>query len=82
MIKVSFCTLLGYRKYMASTERQTQRQAEYACPACKHTVATVLARHKTLGIFVPVWGPGPCRNPACGRFVSEDESEPAEHAGR
>lgn len=27
---------------------------------------TVIRRHKTLGAWVPVWGPGPCRNPACG----------------
>ncbi|MFE7755388.1 hypothetical protein [Streptomyces sp. NPDC057429] len=66
---------------MSSTERQTDRQAEYACPACKHAVATVLARHKTLGIFVPVWGPGPCRNPDCSRCVTADEPEPAERAG-
>ncbi|MGW1813495.1 hypothetical protein ACWCQM_07965 [Streptomyces sp. NPDC002125] len=53
---------------MASTERQTDRQAEYACPACKKPVDTVLERHKTLGIFVPHWGPGSCHNPHCHRY--------------
>ncbi|MEU0299941.1 hypothetical protein ABZ252_10805 [Streptomyces sp. NPDC006175] len=56
---------------MARTERQTDRQAEYVCPACKQPVATVLARHKTLGIFVPHWGAGPCQNPACRRHEAE-----------
>ncbi|MEV6259501.1 hypothetical protein AB0M42_01850 [Streptomyces sp. NPDC051784] len=62
---------------MARTERQTGRQAEYACPACKKPVATVLARHKTLGIFVPHWGPGDCRNPACHRYTEPDRDVPA-----
>ncbi|MDF6020133.1 hypothetical protein LWJ43_16935 [Streptomyces sp. JH34] len=53
---------------MARTERQTDRQAEYVCPACKQPVATVTARHKTLGIFVPHWGPGPCHNSECRRY--------------
>ncbi|MEU9058031.1 hypothetical protein AB0D13_03785 [Streptomyces sp. NPDC048430] len=56
---------------MARTERQTHRQAEYVCPACKQPVETVLARHKTLGIFVPHWGAGPCRNPECHRHEAE-----------
>ncbi|MFI2783793.1 hypothetical protein [Streptomyces sp. ALB3] len=56
---------------MARTERQTDRQAEYVCPACKQPVATVLARHKTLGVFVPHWGPGPCHNPDCRSYEAE-----------
>ncbi|MFE3513775.1 hypothetical protein [Streptomyces sp. NPDC059166] len=62
---------------MARTERQTGRQAEYACPACKKPVATVLARHKTLGIFVPQWGPGECHNPACHRYSGSEEDATA-----
>lgn len=58
---------------MARIERQHERQAEHACPACKHHVETELRRHKTLGIFVPVWGPGPCRNPDCTAYVAEAE---------
>ncbi|MFF4245899.1 hypothetical protein ACFYY2_15680 [Streptomyces sp. NPDC001822] len=57
---------------MARTERQTGRQAEYACPACKQPVDTVIERHKTLGIFVPHWGPGPCHNADCHRYSAED----------
>jgi hypothetical protein len=56
---------------MARTERQTDRQAEHVCPACKHPVETVLARHKTLGIFVPHWGAGPCHNPECRNYEAE-----------
>ncbi|MFC9943108.1 competence protein CoiA family protein [Streptomyces pratensis] len=56
---------------MARTERQTDRQAEYVCPACKQPVETVLARHKTLGIFVPHWGPGPCHSPGCRNYEPE-----------
>lgn len=62
---------------MARTERQTDRQAEYACPACKQPVATVMARHKTLGIFVPHWGPGPCHNPECHRGTEAGEAADA-----
>ncbi|MFD3612504.1 hypothetical protein ACFWXA_31445 [Streptomyces atroolivaceus] len=64
---------------MARTERQTDRQAEteYVCPTCKQPVATVLARHKTLGIFVPHWGPGPCHNHDCRRHQAESGNAPA-----
>ncbi|GAA2244056.1 hypothetical protein GCM10010145_08530 [Streptomyces ruber] len=39
---------------------------EQACPVCGQPVAMVVRRRKTLGAFVPVWGPGDCRNPECG----------------
>jgi hypothetical protein len=42
---------------------------EQVCPACGQPVATIVRRHKTLGAFVPVWGPGPCRNPKCDAYV-------------
>ncbi|MES4888837.1 hypothetical protein [Streptomyces sp. NPDC096012] len=38
---------------------------ESVCPVCGQRVETVVRRHKTLGAWVPVWGPGPCRNPDC-----------------
>ncbi|MEU0007736.1 hypothetical protein ABZ079_26495 [Streptomyces sp. NPDC006314] len=38
---------------------------ESVCPVCGQPVETVVRRHKTLGAWVPVWGPGPCRNPDC-----------------
>ncbi|MFG3310025.1 transposase [Streptomyces wuyuanensis] len=36
--------------------------------------ATAKGRHKTLGVYVPVWGPGPCHNPDCREYL-----EAAEH---
>ncbi|MEV5545284.1 hypothetical protein AB0L35_03970 [Streptomyces sp. NPDC052309] len=37
----------------------------HVCPVCGQPVETVVRRHKTLGAWVPVWVPGPCRNPDC-----------------
>ncbi|MCZ4513122.1 hypothetical protein O3Q52_34205 [Streptomyces sp. ActVer] len=47
---------------------------EYVCPVCKQAVDTVVRRHKTLGVFVPLWGAGPCRNPQCAQY-EEGEAE-------
>ncbi|WNZ14852.1 hypothetical protein [Streptomyces sp. 11x1] len=44
---------------------------EHVCPVCGQPVATVVRRHKTLGAWVPVWGPGPCRNHECTVYVDE-----------
>ncbi|MFE4756928.1 hypothetical protein [Streptomyces mirabilis] len=45
---------------------------EHVCPACRQPVTTIVVRrHKTLGAFVPVWGPGPCHNPECEAYVGE-----------
>ncbi|MFE9763435.1 hypothetical protein ACFYPC_02680 [Streptomyces sp. NPDC005808] len=49
---------------------------EYVCSACGQPVATVVKRHKTLGAWVPVWVPGPCRNPECKAYADEAEEEP------
>jgi hypothetical protein len=49
---------------------------EYACPVCGQPVDTVVHRHKTLGVVVPLWGPGPCKNPECEAYTAE-EPEPA-----
>ncbi|MGW2704310.1 hypothetical protein [Streptomyces sp. NPDC001340] len=42
---------------------------EHVCPVCGQPVDTVVRRHKTLGIWVPLWGPGPCYNPKCPAHV-------------
>ncbi|WP_086804219.1 hypothetical protein [Streptomyces caniscabiei] len=44
---------------------------EHVCPVCGQPVATVVRRHKTLGAWVPVWGPSPCRNHECAAYVDE-----------
>lgn len=51
------------------------------CPVCKHPLEmTIKKRHKTLGIFVPVWGPRPCHNPDCPEYLEEPEhSSPQDH---
>ncbi|GHF62690.1 hypothetical protein GCM10018783_34860 [Streptomyces griseosporeus] len=41
---------------------------EHVCPVCGQPVETVVRRHKTLGAWVPVWAPGPCRNPGCAAY--------------
>lgn len=44
------------------------------CPVCKgHVDMVVKKRHKTLGIFVPVWEQGPCRNPDCPEYLEVPE---------
>nr|WP_229869078.1 hypothetical protein [Streptomyces inusitatus] len=56
---------------MGSDGRRTVRdpQAGPRCPACGEPVGTVIERRKTLGAFVPFWGPGPCRNSACAEYA-------------
>ncbi|MFM9591714.1 hypothetical protein ACKI1J_04210 [Streptomyces scabiei] len=51
---------------------------EQVCPVCGQPVATVVRRHKTLGAWVPVWSPGPCRNHECAAYV--DAAVAAEEA--
>ncbi|MQY34827.1 hypothetical protein SRB17_27970 [Streptomyces sp. RB17] len=41
---------------------------DHVCPVCGRPVDTVVGRRKTLGAWVPVWGPGPCRNPDCAAY--------------
>ncbi len=48
---------------------------DHVCPSCGQRVATVVRRHKTLGAFVPVWRPGPCRNPECPTYVAPGPQE-------
>ncbi|MFD3656799.1 hypothetical protein ACTU45_01795 [Streptomyces sp. 24-1644] len=65
---------------MSSHQRETNRQTEFTCPVCKQPVATELTRHKTLGIFVPVWGAGPCRNTDCREHRAEDAEQKQDKA--
>ncbi|MET7620850.1 hypothetical protein [Streptomyces sp. NPDC005408] len=57
-------------------------QAEHVCPACGQPVTTVVKRHKTLGTFVPLWGPGPCHNPECPEYVDRGEHRGAKQPER
>ncbi|MEV7149936.1 MULTISPECIES: hypothetical protein [unclassified Streptomyces] len=47
------------------------------CPVCGRTVEAVVHRHKTLGAWVPVWGPGPCRHPDCAGNRRQEQQPPA-----
>jgi uncharacterized radical SAM superfamily Fe-S cluster-containing enzyme len=44
---------------------QVTSEREDVCPSCGHTVPAEVTRHKTLGIYVPVWRRGTCHNPDC-----------------
>jgi tellurite resistance protein TerC len=55
----------AYRKEMVKTQREVD---VYVCPSCQQPVPTALHRHKTLGVFVPVRGPGACQNRDCPDF--------------
>ncbi|MFJ6794443.1 hypothetical protein [Streptomyces sp. NPDC091268] len=46
--------------------------AQQTCPACGRPVDTVVTRRKSLGIFVPEWTPGPCRNPECPAYEADE----------
>jgi len=47
----------------------------HVCPVCGQPVETVVGRYKTLGAWVPKWGPGPCHNPDCAS--RGEHTEPA-----
>ncbi|GLF94588.1 hypothetical protein [Streptomyces yaizuensis] len=68
---------------MTSDGRGTVRgpRAEPRCPVCGLPVGTVITRRKTLGAFVPSWGPGPCRNAECAAFA-EPPARALHPAGR
>ncbi|MYX98622.1 hypothetical protein GT045_28430 [Streptomyces sp. SID486] len=59
---------------------------EPVCPVCGQPVETVVKRHKTLGAWVPVWGPAPCGNPDCAAGAeagrSADTGRPSGSTGR
>ncbi len=38
-------------------------------------MGTAIRRRKVLGVFVPVWGPGPCRNAQCEACVAEPDED-------
>lgn len=67
---------------MAGEQQQHERgtvapragHEQQTCPACGRAVETILHRRKSLGIFVPEWSPGPCRNPDCPLYVPVGDS--------
>ncbi|MEU3395252.1 hypothetical protein ACVW0K_004837 [Streptomyces filamentosus] len=75
---------------MGDEEPRTLRDplAAPPCPACGRPRATIAARHKVLGAWVPEWEVQPCRNPACplyeppDREASDREAPDREPPGR
>ncbi|MEU4653341.1 hypothetical protein AB0G32_05250 [Streptomyces sp. NPDC023723] len=51
-------------------------QAGRVCPVCQNYVAAEVTRHKTMGVFVPLWKPGRCHTPDCPEHLRG-----AEHRG-
>lgn len=45
-------------------------------------MGTAIRRRKVLGVFVPVWGPGPCRNAQCEACVVETDEDADRSGGR
>ncbi|MEU8777371.1 hypothetical protein [Streptomyces sp. NPDC048606] len=44
----------------------------HVCPTCKQPLPATVRRHKTMGVYVPLYDDAPCANPSCR------ESGPAE----
>lgn len=74
---------------MAGEQREQQAHGTVApraghdqqsCPVCGSPVDTMVGRRKSLGIFVPVWTPGPCRNRECTAYVPGYEEPRAEES--
>ncbi|WP_063831161.1 hypothetical protein [Streptomyces griseus] len=63
---------------MGDEESRTLRDplAAPPCPACGRPRATIAARHKVLGAWVPEWEVQPCRNPACPLYEPPDGERP------
>ncbi|MFF8833460.1 hypothetical protein [Streptomyces sp. NPDC015131] len=57
---------------MSRDEHETARQAGHLCPACRTPVTEHIERHKTMGVYVPLWKTDSCHNPECPSY------EPAE----
>jgi tellurite resistance protein TerC len=53
------------RSYSKKMVKIKHKSAAFVCPTCKKSVPTAVHRHKSLGVFVPVWGPGQCQNREC-----------------
>jgi hypothetical protein len=65
---------------MRRYEDATAPQAGHFCPACHQPVTEKITRHRTWGLFVPMWKRGPCHNPTCPEYVPSDRSEREELA--
>lgn len=59
---------------MGKKDHGIGQKGSLLCPVCKNRVDTIIkGRHKSLGAYVPVWGPGPCHSPDCSEHVEAPE---------
>ncbi|MFJ3519245.1 hypothetical protein [Streptomyces sp. NPDC090131] len=52
------------------------------CPSCKQPLPTTVQRHKTMGVYVPLYADAPCNNPSCDRAVTADRRAPEGNRAR
>lgn len=50
---------------------RTNPPSRHVCRSCKQPVDAVLERHKTMGVYVPLWVAGPCHRSECDQYVPE-----------
>ncbi|MEJ1200481.1 MULTISPECIES: hypothetical protein [unclassified Streptomyces] len=60
-----------HTKTTQAEPRQAEVQRGHTCPSCGHHVPAEIKRHKTLGIYVPEWHRGTCRNPDCAESATD-----------
>ncbi|GAA1709842.1 hypothetical protein GCM10009680_58530 [Streptomyces yatensis] len=67
---------------MRSAERATVPRTGRMCPACHYPLTAKMTRHKTMGIFVPLWTPGTCHNPTCPKHAQAQAQAQGEKSPR
>lgn len=68
-----------------SEKHAAASQSGHLCPSCRRPLPATVERHKTMGVYVPVYSDGPCDNSACSRGTAHAPpvrtSEPPSKAG-
>lgn len=67
--------MAGEKQQAQETVAPQAGHEQHTCPACGKPVETVIRRRKSLGVFVPEWVAGPCRNPDCPRYVAPEGAQ-------
>lgn len=60
---------------MSSDKHLAASQAGRVCRSCGHPVPTLVERHKTMGVYAPLYSDGPCGNRDCPRGRSAQRPE-------
>ncbi|MFD6109353.1 hypothetical protein ACWGQT_04705 [Streptomyces yangpuensis] len=48
----------------------------HLCPSCHQQLPATVQRHKTMGVYVPLYADAPCTNPACPQAAPAGRPEP------